>query len=108
MSSVPSMSFSELQEKYLQANGWTVEQPQPQDFWADHDRVYVCKGEYNFPLQFKKTYHYLQIIHLFKDLGIDPPQEMKDYYEHQKAKEPEGENINAQITTSNYNEKTKS
>ena len=89
----PVMSYTTLANEYLSPNGWHVEEPQPQDFWNEHDRIYVVKGDYRFPLQYKSEYKYLQIVHLFNDLSIDIPLPFKEYYEYQKAKKTSSQSV---------------
>jgi hypothetical protein len=84
---VPSMSYSTLVSQYLTPNGWTVQTPQPQDFFDGHNRIYISKGDYSFPLQYQNHYLYLQIIHLFRDLEIPAPKNFMDYYEKMRAAE---------------------
>jgi hypothetical protein len=81
----PKMPYAELRDKYLTPNGWEVQAPQPQDFWAEYDRIYVVKGDHSFPLQFKAEYNYLHIVQLFKSLDIKPPHNFQLYYDQQKA-----------------------
>lgn len=81
----PTMSYSVLISQYLEPNGFRIEKPQPQDFWNKHNRIYVCKDEYKFPLQYQSTYKYLQLYHLFTDIGIQVPQDISDYYSYQKS-----------------------
>lgn len=82
----PTMSYTTLANDYLAPNGYKVEKPQPQDFWDEHDRIYVVKGELRFPLQYRTNYNYLHVIHLLRDLEIEAPEEFKVYYDEQRVK----------------------
>jgi hypothetical protein len=81
----PTISYANLVAHYLAPNGWEVITPQPQDFWNQHNRIYVRRGDYSFPLQYKDSYNYLQVYHLLNDLEITIPEEIKQWYDGQKA-----------------------
>lgn len=82
---VPVLTYAQLRDDYLIPNGYSVETPQPQDFWSEHDRVIVKKGDYSFPLQFRERYFYLQVVVLFKQLGIPIPEDHQKCYDQHMA-----------------------
>lgn len=82
---VPCITYSQLENDYLIPYGYEILTPQPQDFWTEHDRIMIKKGDYVFPLQFRKKYFYLQVAILFPQLGIPVPEDHQKCYDQHTA-----------------------
>lgn len=82
---IPCMTYREMVDNHFAPNGYTVETPQQQDFWGDHDRIMIKKGDYSFPFQYREKYFYLQVVILFRQLEIPIPEDHQKCFDQHLA-----------------------
>lgn len=51
------------------------------EFWEDHNRLMMKKGNVTFPLQIKDRYGFPIVVRLLRSLGITPPQDHQRHFD---------------------------